>query len=129
MPFELARTLLAHGTLQRRRKQRAMAAETLRQARDVFASLDSPLWAEKAQSELDRIGIRSQAQLVLTPVEEQIALLASQGHNNREIADLLFISRKTVEANLTHIYRKLGIHSRAQLGTALAQTGKGTPTN
>jgi len=127
MPFELARTLLVHGTLQRRHKQRAAAAETLRQARDIFTELGSTLWAAKADAELGRVGVRSQAQSSLTPIELRIASLASQGHNNREIADLLFVSRKTVEANLTHIYRKLGIRSRAQLGTVLSQSGKQPP--
>jgi len=126
MPFELGRTLLVKGTLERRRKQRAVAADTLQQAHDIFAELGSPLWANRAQGELERIGVRSQAQPSLTPVEERIARLASQGHNNREIGDLLFISRKTVEANLTHIYRKLGIRSRAQLGGAISHSGSGT---
>jgi DNA-binding NarL/FixJ family response regulator len=127
MPFELARTLLVHGTLQRRRKQRARAAQTLNQAHDIFVAQGSPLWAEKAQAELARIGVRSQIQRSLTPIEQRTALLASQGCNNREIADLLFVSRKTVEATLTHVYRKLGIHSRAQLGTVLSQSGNKTP--
>jgi DNA-binding CsgD family transcriptional regulator len=125
MPFELARTLLVKGSLERRRKQRNAAASTLGTAYDLFTGLGSPLWAKKARIELDRIGIRSQAQSSLTPVEERIARLASEGHNNREIADLLFISRKTVEANLTHVYRKLGIRSRAQLGQALIQSSGG----
>lgn len=128
MPFEMARTMLVYGSLQRRRKQRAAAAETLRQAQEIFLSLGSPIWAAKAAAEQARVGVRSTAQPALTPIEGRIATLASQGHNNREIADLLFISRKTVEANLTHIYRKLGIRSRAQLGTALSQSGKQATT-
>lgn len=128
MPFELARTLLFQGTIQRRHKQRASAAETLRRARAIFTDLGSPLWAAKAATELGRVGVRSRAQSALTPIELHVASLATQGHNNREIADLLFISRKTVEANLTHIYRKLGIRSRAQLGTALPRGGSQTPS-
>ncbi|HKZ21334.1 MAG TPA: LuxR C-terminal-related transcriptional regulator, partial [Acidimicrobiia bacterium] len=123
MPFELARTLLIHGSLQRRRKQRAAATESLSQAHQLFLGMGATLWAAKAVTELDRIGVRSRAQPALTPVERNIASLASQGHSNREIADLLFVSRKTVESNLTHIYRKLGIRSRAQLGAALDQAG------
>ena len=128
MPFELARTLLVVGALQRRNKQRALAAETLRQAQTIFTELGSSLWAAKATAELSRVGVRSRAQGALTPIEAKIASLASQGHNNREIAGLLFISRKTVEANLTHIYRKLGIRSRAQLGTALPRSGTQAPS-
>ena len=125
MPFELARTLLVKGSLERRRRQRTAAASTLASAYELFTGLASPLWAKRAKIELDRIGIRSRAQTSLTPIEERIAHLASEGHNNREIADLLFISRKTVEANLTHVYRKLGIRSRAQLGQALTRSGGG----
>ncbi len=129
MPFELGRTMLALGTVQRRRKQRAAAAESLRQSHDTFVNLGCPIWARKARAEEARIGVRSEAQRSLTPVQQRIALLASQGRNNREIADLLFISRKTVESNLTQIYRKLGIHSRAQLGGVLTQSGVRAASN
>jgi DNA-binding CsgD family transcriptional regulator len=57
----------------------------------------------------------------LTPVEERIARLAAAGQTNREIAGSLFISVKTVEDNLSRIYRKLGIRSRAQLGALIVQ--------
>jgi DNA-binding CsgD family transcriptional regulator len=123
MPFEWARTMLSLGIVQRRRKHRAAAAGTLRQSHDTFVGLGCPIWAKKARAEEARIGARSRSQSSLSPIEERIALLASQGRNNREIADLLYVSRKTVESNLTHIYRKLGIHSRAQLGTALNKSG------
>jgi DNA-binding CsgD family transcriptional regulator len=56
----------------------------------------------------------------LTPTETRIASLAAGGATNREIAGALFISPKTVEANMTRIYQKLGIHSRAELGGRLA---------
>ncbi|HKX74073.1 MAG TPA: AAA family ATPase [Acidimicrobiia bacterium] len=128
MPFEEARTLLVHGVLLRRRKQRAEAALILERARELFSSMGSSLWAAKATAEQARLGVRSQAQASLTPIEETIASLASEGHNNRQIADLLFISRKTVEANLTHVYRKLGIRSRAQLGIALSKSRRPTPS-
>lgn len=127
MPFELGRTLLVHGRLERRRKQWARAAKSLIEAHGIFTELGSTLWSTKAGAELARVGLRSQAQSSLTPIEKHIATLASQGRNNREIADLLFVSRKTVEANLTHIYRKLGIRSRAQLGGALPQSGRQLP--
>jgi DNA-binding CsgD family transcriptional regulator len=123
MPFELARTLLVKGAWERRRKHRAAARATLQQALAIFLSLGSAVWAENARGELARIGVRSRALSTLTPIEERVARLAAEGHNNREIAGVLFVSRKTVEANLSHIYRKLGIRSRAQLGAALSQTG------
>jgi DNA-binding CsgD family transcriptional regulator len=51
----------------------------------------------------------------LTPTEQQVAQLAATGRTNREIAQELFITVKTVEANLSRVYRKLGVHSRAEL--------------
>jgi DNA-binding CsgD family transcriptional regulator len=119
MPFERARTLLVKGTIDRRRRQKRAARETLEQALDIFERLEAPLWAEKARQEIARVGVRSEAQQGLTPVEERIARLASTGQTNREIASALFISVKTVEDNLSRIYRKLGIRSRAQLGARL----------
>ena len=58
----------------------------------------------------------------LTPTERQVAELAAEGVTNREIATRLFVSPKTVEANLARAYRKLGIATRAQLGAALARS-------
>jgi DNA-binding CsgD family transcriptional regulator len=119
MPFEQARTLLVKGTLERRLRQRAAARSTLENALAIFERLGASLWAEKAKAELSRIGVRSVAQRDLTPVEQRIAELVAAGHTNREIAELLFVSPKTVEANLSHIYRKLGIRSRTQLTAAI----------
>lgn len=121
MPFELARTLLVKGTVERRRRQWRAARETLEKALSIFDRLEASLWAEKARREVARIGVRSEAQQGLTPVEERIARLAAAGQTNREIAGALFISVKTVEDNLSRIYRKLGIRSRAQLGALIVQ--------
>lgn len=119
MPFELARTLLSLGRVQRRMKQRKVARETLGRALDTFERLGAPLWAEKARSELQRTHVR-EAPLELTPSEEQVARLAASGLKNREIAKRLFISPKTVEANLARAYRKLAVGSRAELGAVMA---------
>jgi len=121
MPFERGRTLLVKGTIERRRRQRRAARGTLQQALGVFETLDARLWAERARREIARIGVRSEAQPQLTPVEERVARLAAAGQTNREIASALFLSVKTVEDNLSRAYRKLGIHSRAQLGVLLAR--------
>ena len=106
-PFDLARTLLSLGRLQRRRKQRKAARESFDRALEVFEQLGAPLWAEKAQAELERTHLR-EAPSELTPTEEQIARLAASGLKNREIAERMFVSPKTVEANLARVYRKLG---------------------
>jgi DNA-binding NarL/FixJ family response regulator len=119
MPFERGRTLLVKGGIERRRRQKRAARETLEQAFGVFETLGARLWAERARSEVARVGIRSQAQPGLTPVEERVARLAASGQTNREIASALYLSVKTVEDNLSRVYRKLGIRSRAQLGAQL----------
>jgi len=60
----------------------------------------------------------------LTATEETIAQLAAEGLTNRAIAERIFVSPKTVESNLGRVYRKLGIHSRAELGRAMAERGR-----
>jgi DNA-binding NarL/FixJ family response regulator len=62
------------------------------------------------------------ARLELTPSERRVAELAAAGLTNRDVATKLFVSAKTVEANLTQIYRKLGIRTRAELGRVMAQS-------
>ncbi len=121
MPLELGRTLLTRGIVQRRMKRRAVARETLEQALALFEERDATLWAERARSEIARIGVRSGAQVDLTPVEQRIAALVAQGCTNGEIAASLSLSRKTVEANLSRSYRKLGVRSRAELVARLSE--------
>jgi DNA-binding CsgD family transcriptional regulator len=115
MPFELGRTLLAQGQLQRRAKHKRASRDSLQQAVQVFERLGAPLWAERARAELARIGLRPPAPLGLTPTEERVAEMVAAGHTNREVAQALFLSVHTVEDNLTRIYRKLGIRSRTEL--------------
>lgn len=117
LPFELGRTLLVKGTVERRAKQKREARESLTQALDTFERLGAPLWAEKARAELARIGGRAPAPLDLTPTEGRVAELVAGGSTNREVADALFVSVHTVEANLKRIYRKLGIRSRTELAS------------
>ncbi len=119
MPFERARTLLGLGRVQRRGKRRKAARETLAEAHQIFKDLRAPLWAEKTAAELERTHLR-EAPTDLTPSEEQVAELAASGLKNRQIAERLYLSPKTVEANLARAYRKLGVGSRAELGAAMA---------
>lgn len=116
MPFERARTQLLLGQLQRRQRRKHAAAETLGEAVKVFEELGSPLWAARARAELARTNVAPSRDLELTPSQRRVAELAASGMTNRDVAAKLFVSAKTVEANLTQVYRKLGIHSRAELG-------------
>jgi DNA-binding CsgD family transcriptional regulator len=120
MPFERARTLLVVGRIRRRLRRKRAAAEALQEALDVFEALGARLWAAQAGADLDRVAGRRAGPAELTPSEHRVAELAATGLTNREVAAALFISPKTVEANLARIYRKLSIRSRAELGRLLA---------
>lgn len=125
MPFERARTQLVLGQIQRRRRQKRAAAVALQDAARVFGELGTPLWADRARAELERVSGNSPAgSSRLTPSERRVAELAAGGLTNREVAGALFISPKTVEANLARVYHKLGIHSRAELGQRMAERGR-----
>jgi DNA-binding NarL/FixJ family response regulator len=121
MPFELGRTLLVNGLLERRAKRKRAARDSFERALSIFDQLGATLWAERARAELDRSYRRRAAPGQLTPVEQRIAELAGAGLTNRAIAGQVFLSPKTVEANLARVYRKLGVHSRAGLGYAMAE--------
>jgi DNA-binding CsgD family transcriptional regulator len=119
-PLEVARTLLALGTAQRRAKQRGAARETLQTALAAFTDLQAALWAERAEAEIARLGGRRAADRdELTETERRIAELAAEGRANKEIAAALFVSERTVESNLTRAYRKLGVRSRTELARRL----------
>ncbi|WP_137145555.1 AAA family ATPase [Mycolicibacterium sp. CR10] len=120
MPFERARSLLLLGQVQRRRRAKDVAAATLRDAVDLFEEVGTPLWADRARVELTRITTGARPTAELTPSEFHVAELLASGMTRREVAAALFISPKTVEATLARIYRKLGIHSRAELGRHMA---------
>jgi DNA-binding CsgD family transcriptional regulator len=121
LPFELGSTLLVKGRLQRRAKRKRLAADSLRQALDLFDTLGAPAWAAQTRSELTRLGLHHSAPLELTPTERRIAELVASGLSNPQVAQAAFVSRKTVEANLARIYRKLSIQSRNQLASQLAE--------
>ena len=84
---------------------------------EVFDGLGAALWADQTRAELARIGGRAPSSLALTPTENKVAALVALGGTNREVADALFVSVHTVEANLKRIYRKLGVRSRTELAS------------
>jgi DNA-binding CsgD family transcriptional regulator len=120
-PFELGRTLLAQGQAFRRMKKWRLARGSLGRALEIFERLGAALWADKATTEMARIGGRSPGPLDLTPTEQEVADLVGRGLTNREVAHALFLSVSTVEANLRRIYRKLGVRSRTELSRRLSE--------
>lgn len=122
LPFERGRTLLALGQGQRRAKRRRDARVSLELALAVFEELGASVWAETARGALARIGGRAPSGGKLTPTERKLAELVAEGRSNKEAAAELFVTPKTVETQLSRIYAKLGIHSRAELARHLGET-------
>jgi DNA-binding CsgD family transcriptional regulator/tetratricopeptide (TPR) repeat protein len=125
-PLELARTLVELGAALRRTGARRDARPPLRRGLELTHACGGALLAERARAELLAAGARPRSPLAtgraaLTPSESRVATMASEGLSNREIAGTLFLSRKTVEMHLTHVYRKLDISSRTELAGALGE--------
>lgn len=121
MPFERARTQLVLGRLERRQRRSGAARDTLTEALREFERMGAAAWAERARAALAK-GAPPGPGTGLSPSEQRVAELAVSGMSNRDLAQALSISLKTVEANLTQIYRKLGIRSRAQLAQRIGST-------
>lgn len=121
VPFERARTEFLFGISLRRAKRRREAGEMLSRALQHFERIGAAEWATRARSELARAGVGQRSRgNELSPTERQVAELVATGQTNREVAAALFMSVRTVEANLSKIYRKLGIESRSELAGRLA---------
>ena len=119
-PLEHGRSLLALGAVHRRARHKRAARESLEAALAVFEGMGARIWAERARTELGRVGGRTPASGALTPTERRVADLAAEGLQTKQVAAALFVSAKTVEGHLTHIYAKLGVHSRTELARRLA---------
>jgi DNA-binding CsgD family transcriptional regulator len=123
--LELARSQVALGAALRRINRREDARRTLRAGLELASRIGAEPLVADARSELLATGLRMVRRPAsgagsLTPSERRVALLAAAGRNNREIAQSLFVTLRTVETHLTHAYQKLGIRSRAQLAETLA---------
>jgi DNA-binding CsgD family transcriptional regulator len=123
--LEKARALADLGAMLRRRNRRTEAKKLLREALDAAHRVGARRLAEQAETELRATGARPRRVLLtgvaaLTASEVRIAELASRGLTNREIAQTLFITMRTVEGHLTSIFRKLELDSRHELGDVLA---------
>ena len=127
-PFEAARSRLALGQVYRRAGYKGLASEALNEAAAAFEQLSIPRWTERARDEAGRVGLRP-ATSTLTETERRVAELVGSGRSNQETAAELFVSVKTVEANLTRIYRKLSVRSRTELASRLNKLGPGGPVS
>ncbi|MEO7236465.1 MAG: LuxR family transcriptional regulator [Lapillicoccus sp.] len=124
--FEEARTRLLHGERLRRARRIAPARLELQRSLDGFERLGARAWADAAAGELAATGLHAHRRgpgpvVELTPRELQIGMLLAAGRTTRETAAALFLSPKTVEYHLRHLYTKLGIGSRAELREQLGE--------
>jgi DNA-binding CsgD family transcriptional regulator len=122
-PFEEARTRLCFGERLRRAKRQSDARGQLRDALAGFERAGASIFAERARDELALLGDRPRRLVgeALSPQEFQVASLVAQGMRNREIATQLFLSPKTIETHLGHVFRKMRVKSRTELVVRLAE--------
>ena len=125
---EHARALLDYGAALRRAGRRQDSREPLSEALALAEGCGALALAERAREELRVAGARPRRATfsgrdALTPSEQRVAQLAAQGMTNREIAEALFVTSKTVEWHLRHAYRKLDVPSREHLAEALGGEG------
>jgi DNA-binding CsgD family transcriptional regulator len=123
-PLELARAHTELGAALRRAGRRSEATDELRIGLDLAHQLGGIAVAERARAELTIAGARPRRDALrgrdaLTPSELRVVQLAVDGRTNREIAEALFLTLRTVETHLTNTYTKLGITSRRELAAAL----------
>jgi DNA-binding CsgD family transcriptional regulator/uncharacterized protein YfiM (DUF2279 family) len=123
--LEKARALADLGAMLRRRNRRTEARELLREALDAAHRAGAVPLVEYAETELRATGARPRRVLLtgldsLTASERRIADLAGEGLTNREIAQTLFVTARTVEGHLTSVFRKLEVDSRTELASALS---------
>jgi DNA-binding NarL/FixJ family response regulator len=123
--LEYAHTIVDLGAALRRANQRTKARERLREGVDLAQAIGAFRLAERANDEIAATGarprkVRQTGVDALTASERRVAQMAAEGMTNKEIAQALFVTIKTVEVHLSHAYRKLQISSRAELDDALS---------
>jgi DNA-binding CsgD family transcriptional regulator len=124
--LERAKSFTELGAALRRANQRAEARAFLQEGFELARRCGAIVLAERTHAELLATGARPR-RLVrsgvesLTPSERRVAQMATEGQTNREIAQALFVTPKTIETHLSHVYRKLGIQARSQLRGAMSE--------
>ena len=135
-PFERAQLRLDYGEWLRRRRQINDAKPVLAEALATFRRLGARSWAQRTETELRACGVAITGTAVnrdalqeLTPQQRQIVRLASYGLTNRQIADRLFLSPRTVSSHLYRSYPKLGVAGRNQLRDVIARASTPAPAH
>ena len=133
-PFERAQFSLEYGQWLRRQRRINQAKETLSAAHDAFSAVGARPWADQAAAELRACGISVHGAVTsasglsaLTPQQREIIELAAQGLSNREIAQRLVLSPRTVASHLHRSFPKLGVSGRRQLHALVAAANKRRP--
>jgi DNA-binding NarL/FixJ family response regulator len=125
LSLEQARAQLAYGERLRRDGRKREARGRLRSAHGAFAAASAIPWQARARAELQAAGERMadgpRPLPALSPQELQISVLVAEGKTNKEIAATMYLSPKTIEYHLANAYRKLDIHSRAELARIVGQ--------
>ncbi|WP_169801775.1 LuxR C-terminal-related transcriptional regulator, partial [Mycolicibacterium vaccae] len=117
--YDRARVNFAYGQTLRRAGKRRAAYAVIGVARDLYTTLGAHTYVARCDRELKAGGLNQAREpreaVDLTPQEEAVTALVSQGLSNREVAAELYVSPKTVQYHLTRIYAKLGVRSRSEL--------------
>lgn len=115
LPLERGRSLVSLARLQRRRNDIDAARAALDAAGEIFTVCGADAWIRLTNDERQLLESHGRNSSPLTNAESRVAELVADGASNRETAESLFVSVKTIEAILTRVYRKLGVKSRTQL--------------
>jgi len=117
--YDLARVNFGYGQMLRRAGKRREADVVISTARELYLSLGAQTFVQRCERELKASGVHQprgpRARVGLTPQEDAVTSLVARGLSNREVADELYVSPKTVQYHLTRIYAKLGVRSRTEL--------------
>jgi DNA-binding CsgD family transcriptional regulator len=124
--LEHARTLVDLGAALRRANRRSEARQQLDDGRSLAERCGADALSERAREELGALGVRTRRRPVsgvdaLTPSERRVARMAAEGMSNPQIAQALFVTRKTIEKHLGNAYSKLDVASRDQLPALMSK--------